>query len=197
MKKKIAGLVLTLGLAFSAGAQALVDSFVFGFSPRTGDTFVDAQLGDINVFASGNRNGFIDDVVVSFGAPRYLVTEYYVERRWAPGDIYYACAIAYHLGRPCLEIIRVYERDHGMGWGAIAQRLGIKPGSAAFHALKGHVGKGHGKMKANRGNGGRASAGPQSGGRSAGPSSQGGGKNRGQGGQGQGNGGKGKDKGGR
>lgn len=188
MNKKIAGLVLTLGLAFSAGAQALVDSFVFGFSPRTGDTFVDAQLGDINVFASGNRNGFIDDVVVSFGAPRYLVTEYYVERRWAPGDIYYACAIAYHLGRPCLEIIRIYERDHGMGWGAIAQRLGIKPGSPAFHALKGHVGKGHGKMKANRGNGGRAAAGPQ-----------GGGKNRGQGGQGQGNGGKGKgkDKGGR
>lgn len=196
MKKKIAGLVLTLGLAFSAGAQALVDSFVFGFSPRTGDAFVDTQLGDINVFASGNTNGFIDDVVVSFGAPRHLVSEYYLERRWAPGDIYYACAIAYQLGRPCLEIIRIYERDHGMGWGAIAKRLGIKPGSPAFHALKGNVGKGHGKMKANRGNGGRAAAGPQ-GGRSNGPAAQGGGKGRGQGGQGQGGQGKGKDKGGR
>ena len=196
MKTKIAGLVLTLGLAVSASAQAFVDNFVFGFSPRTGDAFVDAQLGDINVFASGNTDGFIDDVVVSFGAPRYLVREYYLERRWAPGDLYYACAIAYQLGRPCLEIIRIYERDHGMGWGAIAKRLGIKPGSPAFHALKGNVGKGHGKMKGNRGNGGRAAAGPQ-GGRSQGAAAQGGGKGRGQGGQGQGQGGKGKDKGGR
>ncbi|TNJ33905.1 hypothetical protein [Arenimonas terrae] len=198
MKTKIAGFVLTFGLAFSAGAQALVDSFVFGFSPRTGDAFVDTQLGDINVFASGNTDGFIDDVVVSFGAPRHLVSEYYLERRWAPGDLYFACAIAYQLGRPCLEIIHIYERDHGQGWGAIAQRLGIKPGSAAFHALKGKVGRGHGKMKAGRGNGGHGAraAGPQ-GGRSAGPASQGGGRpqgGQGQGGQGKG---KGKDKGGR
>ena len=138
MSKRLAGIVLALGLAFSAGAQA-IDSFVFGFSPRTGDGFVDAQLGDINVFASGNKDGFIDDVVVSFGAPRYLVREYYYDRRWAPGDIYYACAIAYQLRRPCVEILDIYERDHGQGWGVIAQRLGIRPGSPEFHALKGKV----------------------------------------------------------
>ena len=199
MDKKIAGLVLGFGLACSAGAQALVDNFVFGFSPRTGDAFVDAQLGDINVFASGNTDGFIDDVVLSFGAPRHLVHEYYVERHWAPGDLYFACAIAHQLGRPCVEIIRVYERDHAQGWGVIAQRLGIKPGSPAFHALKGNVGKGHGKMKPGRGNGARA-AGPQ-GGRNSGPASQGGGRPQGGQGQGQGQGqggkGKGKDKGGR
>ena len=124
--------------------KANLDEFAFGFSPRTGDGFVDAQLGDINVFASGNKDGFIDDVVVSFGAPRYLVREYYYDRRWAPGDIYYACAIAYQLRRPCVEILDLYERDHGQGWGVIAQRLGIKPGSPAFHALKGRVGQGHG-----------------------------------------------------
>lgn len=186
MKKTLAGTVLALSLAFSAGAQAVVDSFVFGFSPRTGDAFVDAQLGDINVFARGNTEGFIDDVVVSFGAPRTLVRDYYLDRRWAPGDIYYACALAHQLGRPCLEVLDIYERDHGQGWGAIARRMGIKPGSPAFHALKGRVGQGHGKMK---GNGGRAQA-------------QGGGKPRAAAapgnGQGQGKGqGKGKDKGGR
>lgn len=188
MKKSLAGIVLTLGLAFTAGAQAVVDSFAFGFSPRTGDAWVDTQLGDINVFARGNTDGFIDDVVVSFGAPRYLVHEYYHERRWAPGDIYYACAIAYQLGRPCLDIIRIYERDHGQGWGAIAKRLGIKPGSPAFHALKGNVGKGHGKMKGNSGRGGHAPA--SQGSQSGGPPPP---KNNGQGG----NKGKGKDKGGR
>ena len=159
MKSTIAGTFLALSLAFSAGAQAVVDSFVFGFSPRTGDAFVDTQLGDINVFARGNTDGFIDDVVVSFGAPRYLVRDYYLDRRWAPGDIYYACALAHQLGRPCLEILNIYERDHGQGWGAIAKRLGIKPGSPAFHALKGRVGQGHGKMK---GNGARAQGGGKS-----------------------------------
>ncbi len=193
MKKRLAGIMLGLGLAFSAGAQAL-DSFVFGFSPRTGDAFVDAQLGDINVFASGNTDGFIDDVVLSFGAPRYLVREYYYDRRWAPGDIYYACAIAYQLRRPCVEVLDIYERDHGQGWGVIARRLGIKPGSPAFHALKGKVGQGHGKMKGNAGRGGRpAAAGPQ-----RGPEGKGGRPAQGPGGgkgKGNGNGDKGKGRG--
>jgi len=196
MKKTITGSFFALALAFSAGAQALVDSFAFGFSPRTGDAFVDTQLGDINVFARGNTDGFIDDVVVSFGAPRHLVRDYYVDRRWAPGDIYYACALAYQLGRPCLDVLDMYERDHGQGWGVIAQRLGIKPGSPAFHALKGRVGKGHGNM---RGNGGRAQA--QDGGRpgqaASGPGNSGG-RPAAAGGPGGGQGkGKGKDKGGR
>ena len=192
MKKTFTTLVLTLGLAFSAGAQALVDNFAFGFSPRTGDAWVDTQLGDINVFARGNTDGFIDDVVVSFGAPRYLVREYYHDRRWAPGDIYYACAIAFQLGRPCLDILRIYERDHGQGWGAIAKRLGIKPGSPAFHALKGNVGKGHGKMKGNSGRGNGGNHAPSSnGGQSGGPPPKSGGQGN------QGGKGKGKDKGGR
>ena len=197
MNKKIAGTFLALSLAFSAGAQAVVDSFVFGFSPRTGDAFVDTQLGDINVFARGNTDGFIDDVVVSFGAPRALVRDYYLDRRWAPGDIYYACAIAYQLRRPCVEILDIYERDHGQGWGVIAQRLGIKPGSPAFHALKGRVGQGHGKMKGNAGRGGRpAAAGPQGGpGGKGGRPAQGQGGGQGGKGKGGGNGDKGKGRG--
>ncbi|KAA2283971.1 hypothetical protein [Arenimonas fontis] len=184
MKTGIIGIVLGLGLAWSAGAQA-IDNFVFGFSPRTGDAFVDAQLGDINVFAAGNTDGFIDEVVVGFGAPRYLVREYYYDRRWAPGDIYYACAIAYHLGRPCLDILRIYERDHAQGWGVIAQRLGIKPGSPAFHALKGHVGKGHGRMQGNAGRGGPPAASGKGGKPAGGPPP---GKGQEKGGKGKGNG---------
>lgn len=195
MKPLLKTALLSLGLALSAGAHAIVDEFAIGFSPRTGDTWVDARLGDINVFARGNSDGFIDDVVVSYGAPRYLVREYYHERRWAPGDIYYACALAYQLGRPCLDVLRIYERDHGQGWGAIAKRLGIKPGSAEFHALKGGVGKGHERM---RGRGGpKAAGGPPQGGRDAGPpSSRGGGPGKGAGDKGKGDKGKGRGNGG-
>lgn len=139
-------LLLALGLAFSVNAHAF-DSYAFGFSPRTGDVWMDAQLGDMNVYARGDRNGFIDDVVVNFGAPRYVVTQYVVDRRWAPGDVYYACALAQQLRVPCLNVLRDYDKNHGQGWGVIAKRMGIKPGSPAFHALKGTVGKSNGKFK--------------------------------------------------
>jgi len=43
---------------------------------------------------------------------------------------------------------------------ALAQRMGIKPGSAQFHALKGRVDKGHGRMKAH-GHGPQRSSGSQ------------------------------------
>lgn len=139
--------LLALGLAFSFSAQAHVDSYAFGFSPRTGDVWMDTQLGDMNIYARGDRNGFIDDVVVSFGAPRYVVNEYIVDRRWAPGDVYYGCALAHQLRVPCVNVLRDYDKNRGQGWGVIAKRMGIKPGSAAFHALKGKVGKSNGKFK--------------------------------------------------
>jgi len=29
-----------------------------------------------------------------------------------------------------------WQQNHGQGWGVVAQRMGIKPGSAEFHQLK-------------------------------------------------------------
>jgi hypothetical protein len=56
-------------------------------------------------------------------------------RRWTPGDVYYACAG--RGARPSHRyVVDMYEADRGVGWGAIAQRLGIKPGSPEFHRLK-------------------------------------------------------------
>jgi hypothetical protein len=193
-------LFLAAGLALLLPTAASAFDYAIAFSPRTGDSLLDTQLGDINVYASGNSSRFIDDVVVSFGAPRVLVQELYTTRHWAPGDIYYACAIANALGRPCREIVDIYERDHGQGWGAIAQRLGIKPGSAAFHALKGRVGNGHGKLKGAHGGGqghggqghGGQGHGQGHGGQSQGGQSQGGQSQGQQGGQ---QGGKGKGRG--
>ena len=193
MNRKFLAAMVAFGLAASAGANAMVDDIAVGFSPRTGDAWVDTRLGDINVFARGNTDGFIDDVVVSFGAPRPLVRDLYYDRGWAPGDIYYACALAHQLGRPCLEVADYYDRRRGQGWGVVAKQLGIKPGSAAFHALKGRVGKGHDRL---HGRGGPKAAGGPSGGREAGPPQgrgQGGKPDKGNGnGKGKGNKGNGK-----
>lgn len=175
MSRTPRALLLALSLALIA-APALADDYAFGFNPRSGDAWIDAQLGDVNVFARGNLDGYVDEVVVSTGAPRYYVQEMVVDRGWAPGDVYYACLIARQLGRPCAYVVDAYEREmrgRGRGWGALAQELGIRPGSEAFHALKGGVGQGNGRMK----------------GRAGGPPSRGNeGRGSGQGGKDRGNG---------
>ncbi|MBW8366551.1 MAG: hypothetical protein K0M70_01645 [Arenimonas sp.] len=153
MKKSMITLALAASLAFAASTQAQTVSL--NYSPRTGDVWLDTRLGEINTYGRGDPNYFYDDMYSSYGVPRDYVRELYTDRRWAPGDIYYACALAQLLDRPCREIVGEYDRNPGQGWGALAQRLGIKPGSAQFHALKGNVGKGHGKLKAHGGSQGR------------------------------------------
>jgi hypothetical protein len=39
-------------------------------------------------------------------------------------------------GKPTDYVIRQYKAEKNKGWGALAQSLGIKPGSREFHALK-------------------------------------------------------------
>ena len=144
MKFRTAVLAAALGFAFTGAASAQVISY----SPRTGDVVLDTQLGYMNDYGRSNRDYFVDDVVNTYGAPRYLVNDLLTTRRWQPGDVYYACALAYQLRRPCGDVAKTYEQNRGQGWGVIAQRMGIKPGSAQFHALKGNVGKSNGKFKA-------------------------------------------------
>jgi hypothetical protein len=144
MKHRIATLSLALGLLASTGASALT----IGYRPRTGDIWIDTHLTDINRYGRADNDYFIDDVVSSFGAPRYFVRDLLTTRRWEPADVYYACALAHQLNRPCMDVVRDYGDDRGQGWGVIAQRMGIKPGSAEFHALKGNLNKSDGRYRA-------------------------------------------------
>ena len=120
--------------AFSASVTA--QEFGIDWNPRSGDAWVDTQLDDVNRYGARYREPFVDEMVRHYGAPRALVNELLVTRRWAPGNVYYACAIAQALGRPCRYVVDEWERHHGKGWGEVAQALGIKPGSAEFHRLK-------------------------------------------------------------
>lgn len=124
---------LATGLAAFA---APVAAQTIGFNVRTGDVWVDTRLGEINQYGLRHRDPFVDELHRHYGAPRSLVIELLDRRGWAPADVYYACAIANALGLPCVDVVREYDRNPGQGWGALAKRMGIKPGSPAFHALK-------------------------------------------------------------
>ena len=138
-----ATLALALGLAFASTAGAVT----IGYSPRTGDVWIDTNLGDVNRYGYDQRDYFVDDVVNQFGAPRYLVNDLLGSRHWQPGDVYYACALAYQTRRPCKDVADLYEGNRGQGWGAIAQSMGIKPGSREFFALKDGLGRAHGRYE--------------------------------------------------
>lgn len=135
MHRTFKALALAAALSTVAGGVAAQD-FVFGWNPRTGDLWVDNTLNDINQYGYRYREPFVDEMTRYYGAPRDLVTDLLINQRWAPGDVYYACAIAQVIGQPCRYVVDQWQQDHGQGWGVLAQRLGIKPGSAEFHRLK-------------------------------------------------------------
>src|SRR5687768_2895362 len=135
MQHALRTIALAAALTVAAGSAAAQD-FVFGWNPRSGDVWVDQRLGDINQYGTRYREPFIDEVSRYYGAPRDLVSDLIIRRRWAPGDVYYACSIAQIIGRPCRYVVDEWDRNHGQGWGVMAQRMGIKPGSAEFHRLK-------------------------------------------------------------
>lgn len=135
-KLKRSALALIFAItAFTAGTAAAQD-FTVGWHPRSGDVWVDTWLGDMNRYGARYPEPFIDEMVRYHNAPRSLVVDLLQTRHWAPGDVYYACALASVLGRPCRYVVDQYEPNRGQGWGVVAQRLGIKPGSVEFHRLK-------------------------------------------------------------
>jgi len=146
MNMKKIGLLCLLGAGF--GCPGKCGKNAFGFNSGNGECWIELAIKEMNVYTRGNTDAFINDVVISFGAPRPLVSEYVLERRWAPGDVYYACALAQQAHVPCINTLREYDKNNGQGWGVIARRMGIKPGSPEFQALKGRVGNSNGKFKA-------------------------------------------------
>lgn len=136
MRHSSRALVFTLALFIATSGSAIGQNVSSHWNPRSGDAWVDMQLADINQYASRYRDPFVDEMQRYYDAPRNLVSDLLIKRQWAPGDVYYACAIARIIGRPCRDVADEWERDRGLGWGAVAKRLGIKPGSAEFHRLK-------------------------------------------------------------
>ena len=53
-----------------------------------------------------------------------------------PSDAYMVFRLGEMSGRSPDYVVEKYKSEKGKGWGVIAKSLGIKPGSAEFHALK-------------------------------------------------------------
>ena len=144
--------LLLMAALVSWGGPVRADDYAFGFNPQTGDAWLDARLGDIGVYAAGNLDGYIDEIVIDTGAPRHYVEEWVYVDRYPPADVWMLAEVG-RFGGDWIVVERAYTTHRGHGWGAIAKSLGIKPGSPAFHELKSRAGGGRWAKVGNSGKG--------------------------------------------
>ena len=164
----------------------LVSSITFGQSFRTGDTEMDASLKIVNTDGNRDLPAFKLNLTQTFNVPMPKV-EAVFRVGMSPGDALMAFQISSITRRPIEDVITVYKKSKSKGWGAMAKEMGIKPGSAEFHALKGKVkekSKGNGKPKASGSDkkdnsGGKGKANGNSGGSSKGNSGKSNGNGKG------------------
>ncbi|HOI23748.1 hypothetical protein SDC9_16453 [bioreactor metagenome] len=64
------------------------------------------------------------------------VLEAYIAEGYSPGELWLALEIAAETQLSLDEALIVTDGASGHGWGLLAQKLGIDPGSNEFHALK-------------------------------------------------------------
>ena len=109
-------------------------------------------IKDFNIRAEADPSGFRARLAARFniGDTQIKAVLSNVER---PADAYMVLRLGEMSAKPTDYVIEKYRSGKGKGWGALAQSLGIKPGSKEFHALKrgndfyDDNGKGKGKDK--------------------------------------------------
>jgi len=106
---------------------ALMASVLMGADFDWMNTFNNRYGSDTSGFRSSLNNRFdVGDAVISS----------VVKSVAKPSDAYMILKLAEMSGLTHSTVLKNYEATKNKGWGAMAQSLGIKPGSAEFKALK-------------------------------------------------------------
>lgn len=115
----IAAAIFCLVTGLTANAHASLESF----------------LSSLNVQARADMNGFAVKLGAQFGIPVPQV-QTIIGTVETPADAFMVLQVGQMAGKQPETVVRTYNKEKGKGWGNIAKSLGIKPGSAEFHALK-------------------------------------------------------------
>jgi len=120
MRKAIYILSLAFVLVgYSIGAYAGLDDF----------------LKNMDIQAKTDLKHFSVKMSTQFGVPISDV-DAVVKVVANPSDAYMVFQLGHMTNREPREVLEQYQHGKGKGWGRLAQDMGIKPGSAEFHALK-------------------------------------------------------------
>ena len=96
---------------------------------------LDGFLKSLNIQAQADMDGFSAKLSAQFGVPELQVRTVISAVR-EPSDAFMCLQLGQWTQKPTAQVVTVYKANRGKGWGVIAKRMGIKPGSAEFHALK-------------------------------------------------------------
>jgi hypothetical protein len=96
---------------------------------------LDGFLSSLNIQARADLPGFSAKVSAQFGVPQAQV-QATIQAVKEPADVFMVYQLGQMTSKPPETVVQVYQTNRGKGWGVIAKELGIKPGSAEFHALK-------------------------------------------------------------
>lgn len=114
---------------------------------------LDSFLSNLNVQARADLPEFKAKLSATFGVPLPQV-EVVISKVRTPADAYMVMKVGQVAKQPQEVVLREYKANKRKGWGVIAKKLGIKPGSREFHELKkgfdgddSGMGKGRGKGK--------------------------------------------------
>lgn len=125
--------VLALGVANAQQATA-----------GTGNKKFDAQLKALNDEAKTDPDGFLRRLSRHHNVPEEEIRQAKRDHHLDDADVYMATVLARRANRRVGDVAAEFEKNKGQGWGVMAQRMGIKPGSPEFKRMKAEA-KGHTK----------------------------------------------------
>lgn len=119
--------------------MAILLLFVSGVSMaqyRTGSVQLDGYLRNMAIVASIDFGTFRTRISTVYNLSSGRLERLYAEVGRSPADLFMLLEVARLTRRSPEQIFPIYWHYQRHGWGVIARQAGIKPGSAAFHALK-------------------------------------------------------------
>lgn len=132
---------------------------------------LESFLDELDRQAAADSGGFAESIGRYYGVPTREIQDV-MQRTSRASDAFMIFELGKMTGLSRDRVMRTYEDRKGQGWGAMAQDMGIKPGSEEFHALKrgdfeyrrDHSGHGKGKDRdddGSHGKGGKKSSSTQ------------------------------------
>ncbi|MDD5236301.1 MAG: hypothetical protein PHU91_01320 [Candidatus Omnitrophica bacterium] len=142
--KKLLAIVVAMLFVFSLTAYAQPTTV---YKAGSGDGKLDTVLKELNDRAHDNTERFITDMSKSFGVAKQNIENMVNKVKMTFADVFMTLKIADITKKSVDAVVGEYQKNKGKGWGVVAKRLGIKPGSKEFHALKNGANATLGKIK--------------------------------------------------
>jgi hypothetical protein len=114
---------------------AILTSMLFATTATVSFAAEYGWMDAFNATAQADPTGYKQKLADRFNIGQATITDVlHVAKN--PADAYMLFRMGEMSSTSTEQVIKKYNAEKGKGWGALAKSMGIKPGSAEFHALK-------------------------------------------------------------